>query len=329
VKREEPLVNDELIIRYLAGEAGPEEAMMLHAWMEVPENLQHFQSLQDAWMRSVAGAKKVTAPNTGKAWEKLDLQRNAKAAPTFFQQHWLKIAASLLIAVAASLTTYFMSRPATVALTQISTHDSLATLKLSDQSEIVLGKNSSLQYPVTFENKKAREVTFPSGEAFFKIAHDTSHPFIIHTSAGDVSVVGTSFNVVAGKDHLEVSVTEGKVLLINGADQQYLEPGMTGKIFKADSSGISVTSYTSGNSWGYATRKFIFKDTPLKQVITCLEKAYPCSIALQTNDIGNCLFTASLENVSAEYILNLIAETLNLTLAKNGREFIMEGKGCP
>jgi ferric-dicitrate binding protein FerR (iron transport regulator) len=92
---------------------------------------------------------------------------------------------------------------------------------------------------------------------------------------------------------------------------------------------IDTVSAANVNIWGYATHKFKFKNTPLSEIFDCLEKSYPYSIKVQNEAIKNCKLTAEFENKSAEYIITLIAETLDLTLTKNGHVFILQGKGCP
>ncbi len=50
---------------------------------------------------------------------------------------------------------------------------------------------SLLRYPTSFIGEK-REV-FLEGEAFFEVAKDAKHPFIVHTNRHSVEVLGTSF----------------------------------------------------------------------------------------------------------------------------------------
>lgn len=331
VKSEEDiLINDELIARYLSGEATPDEAMALHTWMEKPDNEAHFQELQNAW-DNVSQAFKRSIPDREKAWKKVtehSQEEHTKKTIVVFLSTPLKIAASFAVVLLTSIGIFLSLDKHEIALTHLTTKDSLRAIELSDHSQVVMSRNTTIAFPEKFNDEKKREMMFQSGEAFFRITPDRTKPFIIHSSVGDIQVVGTAFNVVGDAHHISVSVTEGKVLITKGSNKRFLEPGMTGEI-KADTASIVVNNYSNGNAWGYATRKFVFKDTPLKHVIECLEKAYPCSISFQTEDIGNCKLNASFDNVSAEYMLNLIAESLSLTLTKNGNAFIMEGKGCP
>src|SRR5262249_25832068 len=152
------------------------------------------------------------------------------------------------------------------------------------------------EYPVKF-SKKNREITFSKGEAFFQVAHDREKPFVIHTPRVNVRVIGTEFNVSVNNLQTEVSVKEGKVLVYDSNDSTYLTAGLNG-VFKPDEKTNVNDNAVDNNVWSYATRKLVFKDTPLKSVIKDLEKAYSCSISTANKDISKCKLTATFENDS-------------------------------
>ncbi len=81
-------------------------------------------------------------------------------------------------------------------------------LDLPDGSGIDLNFGSTLQlryYP------RRREAVLDRGEAFFKVAPDSSKPFTVDSGDSRVTVVGTSFNVRAAPPQLIVKVLEGRV----------------------------------------------------------------------------------------------------------------------
>ena len=51
------------------------------------------------------------------------------------------------------------------------------------------------------------------GEALFHVARDVEHPFIVETVGGDVTVLGTVFNVNAysDEDYVQTTLVEGSV----------------------------------------------------------------------------------------------------------------------
>ena len=84
-------------------------------------------------------------------------------------------------------------------------------IQLPDGSTVWLNASSDLTYGENF-GKELREVNL-TGEAFFDVAKDPEHPFIIHTRVVDVKVLGTAFNVRSYPNdaNTETSVIRGKV----------------------------------------------------------------------------------------------------------------------
>jgi ferric-dicitrate binding protein FerR (iron transport regulator) len=96
---------------------------------------------------------------------------------------------------------------------------------LSDGTQVWLNSVSSLRFPFSFLGK-TREV-YLTGEAFFKVAKNAAHPFIVHTGQTDVKVLGTEFNVnTYHADETVTSLVEGSVST-SGQDKQsiHLQPG--------------------------------------------------------------------------------------------------------
>jgi ferric-dicitrate binding protein FerR (iron transport regulator) len=85
------------------------------------------------------------------------------------------------------------------------------TVVLPDGSVVTLHSNTTLRLGEGFGNT-GRELTL-SGEALFDIAHGGQHPFIVHTSAVDVEVLGTLFNLNAYPQagYTETSLFRGKI----------------------------------------------------------------------------------------------------------------------
>lgn len=84
-------------------------------------------------------------------------------------------------------------------------------MKLPDGSDVWLNAGSKLNYNKDFE-KGSREV-YLTGEAFFNVVHDADRPFLIHTSAINIKVLGTQFNVKAYDEDVttETSLIRGSV----------------------------------------------------------------------------------------------------------------------
>lgn len=317
-------VNDELIARYLSGDASPEEAMAVHDWISVPENKAQFDELESTWNASYP-SRKVRAVNAVAAWEKLDSKITKGRGRQVFMGlsgKALGIAATIAIVAVSAVIILFMREPA--AHFTYNTGDTTQLVTFADNSNVTLYRNSSLEYSADF-NKKSREVKLASGEAFFSVAKDESKPFIVHASFADVRVVGTEFNVVIKDGRVEVGVNEGKVLVTTATDSIYVTKGSTAIL---EAGQAPATQDIDANKWAYATKRLVFKDTPVKDVISAIEKTYNCRILVSNDNIKNCVLTGTFEGNSIDNIVALMTQTLSLTFEQNGQVFNLEGEGC-
>lgn len=84
------------------------------------------------------------------------------------------------------------------------------TIELPDSSKLVLNTNS---FVVVRYSAAARVIELQRGEISIDVAHDTSRPLSVIAGGKIIQAVGTAFNVDLRKDHVELIVTDGKVLV--------------------------------------------------------------------------------------------------------------------
>ena len=94
------------------------------------------------------------------------------------------------------------------------------TIQLPDGSTISLNAESQIKYKKDF-NTNYRSLTL-SGEAYFDVQKGNT-PFTINTNHGQVTVLGTSFNVRSRENGFEVGVNEGIVKVSNDAKSVILQ----------------------------------------------------------------------------------------------------------
>ena len=83
------------------------------------------------------------------------------------------------------------------------------TIALADGSRLTLNTGTRLRTASDGE----RKVWLDQGEAFFDIAHDPLHPFVVEVGASRVTVLGTRFTVRRDGDLTRVLVEQGRVRL--------------------------------------------------------------------------------------------------------------------
>lgn len=110
-------------------------------------------------------------------------------------------------------------------LTASTTNGQTYTFTLSDGTKVWLNAGSKISFARQFINK-TREVLV-EGEAYFEVAKDRHHPFIVRTNGQQIEVLGTHFNVNSYHDEPGTTTTllEGSVKINAGNVQKIIRPG--------------------------------------------------------------------------------------------------------
>ena len=221
------------------------------------------------------------------------------------QQNWfVRIAAVLVIALGLS---FFMVNSSKekyygTELTQ--------TVNLPDNSEVIVNKNSSIEYK-TFFWKNNRTIDL-KGEAYFKVAKGKT--FEVNTNLGKVTVLGTQFNVNSKDNTFEVTCYEGKVKVNYKNQELILTKGML-VTFENDSKKEGKTTLSMPN-WASDEIEMSFTNQNLKTIITDIENTY--NVTIKTNTIATeQLFTGKLPSNNLDVALQIIASTYHLQINKS------------
>ncbi|WP_029272547.1 FecR family protein [Flavobacterium sp. KJJ] len=216
-------------------------------------------------------------------------------------------AASILFLVGLG----FLFKPSVSSEKQLSfkTSSIPKSIKLSDGSKIYLAANSLFQYPEKFEGEE-RKVSLIKGNAFFEIAKDKRHPFIIASGELKTKVVGTSFHIQLSKSKCEVIVVTGKVNVTSKGQSVDLVPNEEA-LFESQKLTKQLADKAYLVNW-YST-DVTLNQTTLKQVITILQYKYGVSFQFKNEQVLATPLTvfikkdATLENVLEQinYITNL------------------------
>lgn len=150
-------------------------------------------------------------------------------------------------------------------------------LSLSDGTRVFLNAGTSLKYPVNFLEGKKREV-FLKGEAFFDVAKDSLHPFIVNTKKAKVQVLGTKFNVDSYENQTATSVVlvEGSVLAEN-KHHDYIKMIPNEKV-EISSTGMRKKTVIAKNFASWKDGFLTLNEMPVKQIIPLIERYYNIEI---------------------------------------------------
>ncbi|MBD1363161.1 FecR domain-containing protein [Mucilaginibacter sp. ZT4R22] len=241
----------------------------------------------------------------------------------------IAVAASVIGAVCCFVLWRFAQKEVAPALITISTRaGETKTLQLTDGSVIWLSAKSTLTYPASFKGP-TRDVAF-SGEAFFDIAKDKQHPFIVSTGSTSTRVLGTSFNISALKenDNVTVALITGKVSFTGSKTAVSLLPNNQVVYNKATKEArvmpIADIDAVVGRHNGY----YEYKNIPSKDVAEDLGRLYGMNIKVVGN-VQNCTFYGRIKpGESPVKFLKKMAFVLNASVTTKDSVWIIKGGGC-
>ena len=196
-------------------------------------------------------------------------------------------------------------------------------LVLSDGTKIWMNAESNLRYPVRFKGK--REVTL-SGEAYFEVAKDAAHPFIIHIGDNVIEVLGTKFNVSAyPQNDIYTTLAEGSVKVINNEGSIMLIPNQQAIMQSEGSIRVQKVDASLYTSW--TTGIFEFKKTELKDIVAQLSRWYNVTFQFANNELKQKDFAGVIfRNEELNLAIEVIEDVSNVKFVRNGDVIRIENK---
>lgn len=150
-------------------------------------------------------------------------------------------------------------------------------LTLADGTQVWLNANSRFTYPTSFTGKE-RKVTL-QGEAYFKVAHDAQHPFIVHAGDMQTRVLGTEFNVDASDaSHPHVTLVEGSVSVssMNHPANKVIVPGEDAALNAQGEIKVSHVDTNDVACWRDGIE--LFDDVTLRDILVQMGSWYNVSV---------------------------------------------------
>ncbi|WP_442590258.1 FecR family protein [Pedobacter sp. AW31-3R] len=145
-------------------------------------------------------------------------------------------------------------------------------LTLPDGTKVWLNAASQIEFPSRFDGEN-RQVNL-EGEAFFQVAKDSAHPFIVIAKNQQIKVLGTHFNVNSYADENETTTTllEGKVQITAAKANITLVPNQQATVDPAGTARVSDTDTELAIAW--KNNKFMFESNDIKSVMRMIQRWY-------------------------------------------------------
>lgn len=366
----------ELFAKRLSGEATAEELQELEVYLKDHPDEQYFQEMISNWWSS--GRIKEEADNKEDHFRYIMQRSSQQMADDAVQQQapvisiskrktWLRIAAAAVVTGIISFGSWkLFSTNKNESLAAKPVHENEIVSKpgtkskliLPDGTQVWLNSDSKLVYNSSF-NDSLREVTL-EGEAYFDVVKNAKKPFIVHTSAINIKVLGTAFNVKSypQDETIEATLVRGlieveknnepqssKILLhpneklvfnkvINKVDagetasnEKLAEPVKTNLPQRISISTLPTTVKDSNRietSWVYG--RLLFDGDTFKELAAKMERWYNVKISFANNKMANYRFGGSFENENIEDALHALQMIHPFNFNMTGNEIVIDKK---
>ncbi|QIL40378.1 DUF4974 domain-containing protein [Pedobacter sp. HDW13] len=210
---------------------------------------------------------------------------------------------------------------------------------LADGTKVWLNADSKLSYSKVFTGA-TRAVTL-SGEAYFEVARDKKHPFIISANGIKVKVLGTAFNLKAYPDDENTETTLIHGLVEVSMDDQplsriSLKPGEKLKVHNEQKdkpketvkkeqptillskSNVQIEDNKVKESL-WTENKLVFDGEPFQNIAVKLGRWYNKEIIINDEDLARINLSGTYENKTLEQVLLSLqlAAKFNYRIEKN------------
>ncbi|WP_316828192.1 FecR family protein [Pedobacter miscanthi] len=297
-------INDDVLAKYLLGEATLAEIEQVEAW--AASNQDHRKQLED--FRMILEKSKLQIDdsiNEHQALERLNirLKKETRAISYKFVLRWVAV-----IAIIFSTGLFFYNNLIGNKIDVNSGGETL-TQVLPDGSTAILNKQSSISFVGGFFNK-TRDVKL-KGEAFFKVSADKSKPFIIRVNDVRVTVVGTAFNVKSNGEAVVVIVESGVVKVNNQRDSVRLIAGERVEVIQNQVH--LIKGKNQGKLYNYFyTHELICDGTALADLVEALNEKFKSNIVIANPALKMLRISTTFKNNSLKEILDVISETFKI-----------------
>lgn len=325
-------MNRHLVRKLMNKECTPEELRQVQSWLVNTDRNEEVTALLKATWEN--GNK--DSPTNGQHKEevyrqlltKMDTPQPSVALPaddsttttsSSIRKHWWKIAAIILMAIGIFFTDRFSSdepiapKPVS-AIEKSNAKGQKSTITLKDGSKIHLNSESTIRYLENY-GQLTREIELV-GEAFFEVAKDPKHPFIVRAGKITTTALGTSFNVRAFQNEAQASVSlasgrvkvEGDVNYPDSEKDFILHPGeeaivLENQFIKQPFDAQKVLSWKDG--------VIFFDDASLNETLNVLERWYDVKFeVMNLTSTEHVRGTGQFKNQSLENVLRILGHSM-------------------
>jgi ferric-dicitrate binding protein FerR (iron transport regulator) len=315
INHEEPETS--LLIKYIQGFSSEEEIQYVTEWLK-KENENERILLQTAQIYYAQRTKqRIQMRDSGVAFAQVQRQLHKKTRRLFLRRFGtIAGCIAFFTSVVLNYYNFVHMRPEDPEIQYITMQTNAGMrshFTLPDCTEVFLNSASKLSYPVPFD-KKERRVEL-DGEGYFKVVHDSEHPFVVNITDQpfDVEVLGTVFNIqaYASDEILRTTLIEGSVRLgmetAPGIKKYVILRPSEKAMYDVKNKNLHVEHVNTVYDTAWMSGKLMFKEMPLPEVLNRLSHFYNVRFIVNDPAINNYTFTGTFESRQLVQILDYLS----------------------
>lgn len=230
-----------------------------------------------------------------------------------------RVAAALLVTllVGGTLFAWLSQTPGRIYASGLGEH---RTVRLADGSSVDLNTGTTVRAQIAGDR---RAVWLESGEAYFSVAHDAQHPFVIHAGDRTVTVLGTKFSVRSDGNRFDVLVESGRVQVSTGAGRAVLTAG---DALNLDSGGLALVHETPdevGRMLSWRRGLLVFGQSRLAEVVQEFNRYNRLQLVLADAKSGNIRIGGSFQASNVASFVRLLKNGFGVKIAQKGETIVI------
>ncbi|MFC4211251.1 FecR family protein [Pedobacter lithocola] len=195
-------------------------------------------------------------------------------------------------------------------------------INLPDGTKVWLNSGTKLTFPDRFTDAK-RKVEL-SGEAYFEVAKDKNHPFLVSSNAQQVEVLGTHFNVnsYSNEPFVKTTLLEGSVKVFNSISEKTIVPG---EQITWRNNYFDVEQIDPSIAIDWKNGEFRFKDEGLESILRKLSRWYQVEFVVEKGVDKLPAFSGSVSRFDQiSVVLKMLEETGDIKFYIKGKNIIVK-----
>jgi ferric-dicitrate binding protein FerR (iron transport regulator) len=307
-----------LFEKYLRNETSEEETQLLLSMLRRDKDLDQY--LERRLDQSHPEIDAQTEQRMHAQIRSTIAQGRKRSLTTASLRRAMQWAAMIVLPLLSALLVYLITSdqlPGNNRVTITAPNGEKAIVTLADGSRVWINSGSSLTYGNDF-NRRQRKVSL-EGEAYFEVAKDPQHPFIVHTREMEIQALGTAFNVSAYSDeHFPtVVLVEGKIKVNTREQEEILTENERAIVDKANQS-LSTDRVFASDFIQWKDGNLYFDNSSFDEIAQTLSRVFNVEIRFASEKLRPLRFTGTLGNSSIRNALDILSLTSAMHYEMNG-----------